>query len=58
MMFSEDESSVTLLDYQLMGLLHPAKDLWYFLAATTDAEFRRAHLQGLVRNRGYASSFS
>ena len=48
MMFSDDESRVVLLDYQLMGILHPAKDLWYFLAATTDADFRNAHLSGLV----------
>ncbi len=49
MMFSEDESQVTLLDYQLMALLHPAKDLWYFLSVATDADFRRDHLGHLVK---------
>ena len=48
MMFSEDESEVVLLDFQLMGLFHPAKDLWYFLSLATDADFRKAHLQDLL----------
>ena len=47
-MFSEDETQVMLLDYQIMVRLHPARDIWYFLAATTDAEFRKAHLDDLV----------
>ncbi len=34
-MFSEDDSEVVLLDYQLSALLHPAKDLWYFLSLAT-----------------------
>ena len=34
-MFSEDESEVVLLDYQLSAILHPAKDLWYFLSLAT-----------------------
>ena len=49
-MFSEDESEVVLLDYQLMGLFHPARDLWYFLSLATDADFRRAHLQDLLKD--------
>lgn len=48
MLFSKDESKVTLIDYQQMALLHPARDIWHFLSATTDAEFRRAHLTSLV----------
>jgi hypothetical protein len=32
----------------MMALLHPSKDLWYFLSIATDAEFRRDHLKGLV----------
>ena len=48
MLFSEDESKVTLIDYQQMALVHPARDFWHFLSATTDAEFRRAHLTSLV----------
>ena len=48
MMFSKDETQVTLLDYQIMVRLHPARDIWYFLAAITDAEFRKAHLDDLV----------
>lgn len=49
MMFSEDETKVTLLDFQLMTILHPARDIWYFLAGTSDAEFRKAHLNDLVK---------
>ena len=48
MLFSEDETKVTLLDFQLMTILHPARDIWYFLAGTSDAEFRRLHLTSLV----------
>ena len=50
MMFSEDESEVVLLDFQLMGLCHPARDLWYFLSLATDADFRRAHLQQMLKD--------
>ena len=48
MMFSEDETQVMLLDYQIMVRLHPARDIWYFLSAASDAEFRTAHLRNLV----------
>ena len=34
-MFSEDESQVVLLDYQIMALAHPAKDIWYFLSVAS-----------------------
>ena len=34
-MFSEDESQVVLLDYQVMSLAHPAKDIWYFLSVAS-----------------------
>jgi len=50
MMFSEDETKVTFLDFQLMQVDHPARDIWHFLAGTTDADFRRQHLQGLLRD--------
>jgi hypothetical protein len=48
MMFSEDESEMKLVDFQLTGLWHPAKDLWHFLSTATDANFRRDHLGNLV----------
>ena len=48
MMFSKDETKVTFLDFQVLVLLHPARDIWYFLAGTSDAEFRKAHLSQLL----------
>jgi len=39
-MFTEDGRQTVLLDFQLMCLMHPARDLWYFLAVATDADFR------------------
>lgn len=50
MMFTQDETKVTFLDYQIMQILHPSRDIWYFLAGATDADFRREHLQGLLRD--------
>lgn len=42
-MFNEDDSEVVLIDYQMMSLLHPARDLWYFMAIGTDADFRQGN---------------
>ena len=36
MMFSEADDHVTLIDFQMIGLSHPARDLWYLLATSTD----------------------
>jgi len=39
-MFTEDGQQAVLLDFQAMTLLHPARNLWFFLAVGTDADFR------------------
>jgi aminoglycoside phosphotransferase (APT) family kinase protein len=36
MMFEESEDSATLIDFQMITLGHPARDLWYLLAINTD----------------------
>ena len=36
MLFTEDEESVTLIDFQMLGRVHPALDLWYFLTVNSD----------------------
>lgn len=50
MMFSQDETKVTFLDFQIMQILHPARDIWYFLAGATDGDFRREHLHDLLKD--------
>ena len=50
MMFSQDETKVTFLDFQIMQILHPARDIWYFLAGATDGDFRREHLHDLLQD--------
>ncbi len=39
-MFSEDESQVVLLDFQVIALAHPAKDIWYFLSVATGKSYQ------------------
>ena len=41
--------TVTLLDFQLLCLSHPAKDIWYLLYINVDKEFRDAHLQTVLK---------
>ena len=41
--------TVTMLDFQLMSLAHPARDIWYLLYVNTDKEFRDKHLQTVLR---------
>jgi thiamine kinase-like enzyme len=36
MMFEESEDSATLIDFQMISLAHPARDLWYLLSVNTD----------------------
>ncbi len=55
MMFSHDgatglPTSIKLIDFQMMGRGHPAADICYFLHINTDRDFRREHLQGLLRD--------
>jgi len=47
--------TVTMLDYQLMTIAHPARDIWYLLYCNTDKEFRDKHLQILQE---YFKTFS
>jgi aminoglycoside phosphotransferase (APT) family kinase protein len=35
-MFSETDDEVAFIDFQMMSLSHPARDIWYFLAVNTD----------------------
>lgn len=42
MLFTEDDESVTLIDFQMLGRVHPALDLWYFLAVNSDKVSCRA----------------
>ena len=41
--------TVTMLDFQLLSLAHPAKDIWYLLYCNTDREFREKHLQSVLQ---------
>ncbi|XP_065656068.1 uncharacterized protein LOC136081805 [Hydra vulgaris] len=50
MFFNEDESYVTLIDYQMMSFYHPALDIWYMLSVSTDREFRKVHLRNLLQD--------
>ncbi|XP_047138395.1 uncharacterized protein LOC105848773 [Hydra vulgaris] len=50
MLFNEDESYVTLIDYQMMSFYHPALDIWYMLSISTDREFRKVHLRNLLQD--------
>ncbi|QQP52252.1 Putative LOC100203980 [Caligus rogercresseyi] len=45
MLYRESDDSVTLLDFQLMQISHPAKDFWYFIYSCTDQEMRKGHLE-------------
>merc|ERR1712126_49905 len=50
MLFSSNDPNdkdlkVTLIDFQLMALSHPGKDLWYLLYCNVDKEFRAKHLK-------------
>ena len=50
------ELTVTMLDFQLMTLAHPARDIWYLLYCNTDKEFRDKHLQEILQE--YFNIFS
>merc|ERR1712142_9999 len=40
--------TVTILDFQLMSIAHPARDIWYLLYGNTDKEFRDKHLREIL----------
>ena len=47
---TEDPKQVaTILDYQVMALGHPARDIWYLIYSNTDKEFREKHLQTVLQ---------
>jgi len=53
MLFSSNDPNdkdlkVTLIDFQLMALSHPGKDLWYLLYCNVDKEFRAKHLKEVL----------
>jgi thiamine kinase-like enzyme len=48
MLFTDDEESVTLIDFQTIGLFHPSRDLWYLLSVNTDREFRCQFFQSCI----------
>ena len=47
---------VKLLDFQLLAIGHPARDLWYFLQMGTDPGFRSKHLETVLEQ--YYAVFS
>ena len=38
------------LDFQMLTIGHPARDLWYFLQMSTDPGFRSKHLETVFGN--------
>ncbi len=52
MLFTEDDESVTLIDFQMLGRVHPALDLWYFLAVNSDKVSCRARSNMPWRKKG------
>ncbi len=52
MLFTEDDESVTLIDFQMLGRVHPALDLWYFLAVNSDKVSCRAGSNLRWRKKG------
>ena len=54
MLFSSDDPNdptltVTMIDFQLMTLCHPGRDLWYLLYDNVDREFRAKHLHTVLK---------
>ncbi len=44
LLFSEDNLKACMVDFQMLSIGHPARDIWYFFYICSDSTWRKEHL--------------
>ena len=49
LLVDENQTQVKFIDFQQMHPGHPSRDFWYYLYSCTDVEWRKLHLEEVMR---------